>query len=258
MFFTLNWTSWKKWMAILAIVLFSFISYRFAATYIFDYATQAEPSEGQFMGEGAITKSLKEEKEISLTFNVPWGDDVIVDVIEVLDEKQVKATFFVNGQWALRNEDLAEWIIDENHEVGLLGFSDESYENQSLDYIKEDLEKGETVLKNLEYEPLRYVRVPENKYSETVTEQIYKLGYRTVFWSVFANIDQEKSATAISNQINSGIGSGDIIVMPIRDDLTKAPEVIRHLIEQKEQDGFEFVTITELLSPAQMEIEPIN
>lgn len=175
MFYTFNWTSWKKWVAVLSLLLLFAITIQLSNDYIFENVTQ-----DQTVNEGAITKSLKEEK-IALTFNVPWGDDIIVDVMNVLDEKQVKATFFVNGEWALRNEELAEWIVEENHELGLLGFSDKSYEGRSLDYIKEDIERGETVLKNLDYEPLQYVRVPENKYSELVTEQIHKLGYRTVF-----------------------------------------------------------------------------
>lgn len=253
MFYTFNWTSWKKWVAVLSLLLLFAITIQLSNDYIFENVTQ-----DQTVNEGAITKSLKEEKEIALTFNVPWGDDIIVDVMNVLDEKQVKATFFVNGEWALRNEELAEWIVEENHELGLLGFSDKSYEGRSLDYIKEDIERGETVLKNLDYEPLQYVRVPENKYSELVTEQIHKLGYRTVFWSVYADVNKKQHAETISKQIASGTSSGDIIVMPIRDDLKKAPEVVEQIIEQKEAEEFQFVTVTELLSPAQINIEPIN
>lgn len=232
MFYTFNWTSWKKWVAVLSLLLLFAITIQLSNDYIFENVTQ-----DQTVNEGAITKSLKEEKEIALTFNVPWGDDIIVDVMNVLDEKQVKATFFVNGEWALRNEELAEWIVEENHELGLLGFSDKSYEGRSLDYIKEDIERGETVLKNLDYEPLQYVRVPENKYSELVTEQIHKLGYRTVFWSVYADVNKKQHAETISKQIASGTSSGDIIVMPIRDDLKKAPEVVEQIIEQKRSRG---------------------
>ena len=46
--------------------------------------------------------------------------------------------------------------------------------------------------------------------------------------------------------------------MPIRDDLKKAPEVVEQIIEQKEAEEFQFVTVTELLSPAQIDLEPIN
>lgn len=88
MFYTFNWTSWKKWVAVLSLLLLFAITIQLSNDYIFENVTQ-----DQTVNEGAITKSLKEEKEIALTFNVPWGDDIIVDVMNVLDEKQVKATF---------------------------------------------------------------------------------------------------------------------------------------------------------------------
>lgn len=252
MFYIYNWTSLKKWVVILALFVLFALSYRFSSVYIFENATQVGSV------EGGITKSITDDQEVALTFNVPWGDDVIVDVLEVLDDKGVKATFFVNGEWALRNESLAEFIIEENHEVGLFGYSQEAYKDQSFDYIKEDIEKGETVLKNLGYEPLVFVRVPENLFSESITEYIYTLGYRTVFWSIFANIDQSKDAAEIGLELSEKAEPGDIIVMPINDSLTKGPEAIETFIDDMDSKGFQFVSLTELLSPAQMEIEPIE
>lgn len=71
-------------------------------------------------------------------------------------------------------------------------------------------------------------------------------------------MNKKQHAETISKQIASGTSSGDIIVMPIRDDLKKAPEVVEQIIEQKEAEEFQFVTVTELLSPLKFDLEPIN
>ncbi|RPF50047.1 polysaccharide deacetylase family protein [Aquisalibacillus elongatus] len=251
MFFALNWTRWKKWMFIGLAGVIIYLSFHLSSSYVLNPNVEGQAS-------GGIIKSLKDEKEISITINVAWGDDVIIDILEVLKEEKVKATFFVNGEWALRNEEIAKLIIEENHEVGLLGFYQDHYEDLTFDEITEDIKNGESTLERLNYEPLTLVRPPENKYNESVVNHINDLGYRTVFWSHFANIKQSTDPKQKGGNISNQMSNGDIILFKAQDNLTATPEVIKHLIEQKRQDGYKFVTITELLSPAKIKLNPLN
>ncbi|WP_054753801.1 polysaccharide deacetylase family protein [Piscibacillus salipiscarius] len=113
--FALNWTSWKKWVFIGLLIGIVYFSYQLSSIYVLEPQSQVQYA-------GGISKAVKDEKEVALTVNVSWGDDVIIDILDVLREEKVKATFFINGEWALRNEEVAKLIIEENHEVGLLGF----------------------------------------------------------------------------------------------------------------------------------------
>ncbi|MDV2582604.1 polysaccharide deacetylase family protein [Alkalibacillus haloalkaliphilus] len=252
MFFALNWTSWKKWMLAVILILLTITSVHFSTTYVLNVGSpDATPS-------GAITKSLKGEPEIALTFNVKWGDDVIIDILDVLQQQDVQATFFINGEWALRNEDLAELIIEENHEVGLLGFYDDPYKEKSATYIEEDIENGTTVLTNLGYEPLTYVRPPENEYDQFVIDTIQQLGYESVFWSIYANVKHNSEAEEVSQHLSDQVDEGDIMLFFAQDNLTVTPDVIENLIENKKEEGYQFLTVTELLSPANVDITPLD
>ncbi|TFB14667.1 hypothetical protein E3U55_12755 [Filobacillus milosensis] len=251
MFYVLNWTSWKKWIFFILVGFVVYLSFQLSSVYVFQPGSNAQQT-------GGITKSLKDEKEIALTVNVAWGDDVIVEVLEVLKGKKVKATFFINGEWALRNEDIAELIIEENHEVGLLGFYSDPYEKLDLEQITEDIQNGERTLKKLNYEPLTLVRPPENKYNQNVVQHINSLGYRTVFWSVFAGIDQKTDVNQKSKDLADQLSNGDIILFQAQDDLTATSETISQLIDQKRNEGYKFTTVSELLSPARIKLTPIE
>ncbi|MGM8216127.1 polysaccharide deacetylase family protein [Bacillaceae bacterium W0354] len=251
MFYTWNWTSWKKGISLIFLVgLFIFSTY-FSSSYIFNPVNDVKQTE-------AITKSLNDDQKIALTFNVSWGDDVIIQILDILKEKKVKATFFINGEWALRNEEIAKLIISENHEVGLLGFYNEPYENKSKRAIETDITNGVETLNKLKYDPVTYVRPPENRFNETVVKHIHSLGYRTVFWSLFANVNRFDSIDKTSDYITSRLSSGDIILFLADDNLTNTSKVLSRIIDQKLDEGFEFVSVTELLSPADIEIKPIE
>ncbi|GEL78784.1 polysaccharide deacetylase family protein [Tenuibacillus multivorans] len=251
MFFVYNWTSWKKWMVLALLGIVVYISYHLSSTYVFQPNASAQQT-------GAITKSLKDEQEIAITVNVAWGDDVIVEILDVLKQKNIKATFFINGEWALRNEEIAKLIIEENHEVGLLGFYNDPYEDRTQNKITEDIEHGEETLKKLEYEPLTLVRPPENKYNKSVVQHINELGYRTIFWSHFASIEPDSDPNQKSEELANSLSNGDIILFKAEDNLTAVPEVISRVIDQKQSEGFNFTTVTELLSPAKIKLNPIE
>ncbi|WP_162297954.1 polysaccharide deacetylase family protein [Halalkalibacillus sediminis] len=246
-----NWTSLKKWSMLIGLVVLLFTSIHYSSGLV---SQQSDPT----TQTGAITRIESDKDEVALTFNVAWGDDEVLEILEVLQNHKVRATFFVNGDWALRNEDIAKIIIEDQHEVGLLGFHDDPYIGRSEEYIEEDLKNGSDVLKRLDYEPLTFVRLPDNKFDQTIVEYIEDLGYQVVFWSHYETIGDDAEPEQEAERISSDFDRGEIIVFPASDNLTATSEVVDSLISQKLTDGYSFISLTELLSPANIELRPIN
>ena len=48
------------------------------------------------------------KKQVSLTFDCAWGADDISQIIAILSENNVKATFFTVGDWVLKNPKAVE------------------------------------------------------------------------------------------------------------------------------------------------------
>ena len=66
----------------------------------------------------AIYNGNRQKNNVSLMFNVYENTSVVNDIISLLDEKGVKATFFVGGCWADDNSQTLNRIVKSGHELG--------------------------------------------------------------------------------------------------------------------------------------------
>ena len=63
------------------------------------------------------------EKKASITFDCAWGADDIPQILEALETEDVKATFFIVGQWAEKNPQHVKMIADKGHDIANHSYS---------------------------------------------------------------------------------------------------------------------------------------
>lgn len=78
-----------------------------------------------------IIKGNPSKRMVSLIFTVTASDD-ITDILNIIDNYNVKATFFVDTTWFTNNNDLIEKMIKNGHSVNAL-LSD--YRDSNFDWI---------------------------------------------------------------------------------------------------------------------------
>ena len=126
------------------------------------------------------------EKVLYLTFDAGYENGCTEPILEALAKHNVKAAFFVVGNYIEQNPELVRRMLREGHIVGnhtyhhydMSKLSDEAAFNQELTSL-------ETLYRETTGEDLpRYYRPPQGIYSEKNLEMAQKLGYRTVFWSL--------------------------------------------------------------------------
>ena len=61
---------------------------------------------------------IRGRNQIALTINVDWGEEYLPGMLKIMEERGVKATFFVTGQWAMKNKDLLKTMAEKGHEIG--------------------------------------------------------------------------------------------------------------------------------------------
>src|SRR5690625_4526445 len=64
----------------------------------------------------ALIKGNESEANISLTFNISWGEEKVEGILKELKQNQVQATFFVSGEWAERHPAIVERIIEDKQD----------------------------------------------------------------------------------------------------------------------------------------------
>lgn len=69
-----------------------------------------------------------EEPKIALTFDAAWGNEHTKQILDILREQEVRATFFITGGWAENYPDDVKAILADGHD---LGNHSESHKNMS-------------------------------------------------------------------------------------------------------------------------------
>ena len=60
----------------------------------------------------------REDNVISVTFDASWGGDKTLKILDLLDQYNAKATFFLVGIWVDKYPELVKAIAERGHEIG--------------------------------------------------------------------------------------------------------------------------------------------
>ena len=160
--------------------------------------------------------TTNDEKRIIITFDQGYENGYTDDILDTLKEKNVKAIFFLTGDYAKKETALVKRMINEGHTLGNHGMTHASLPTLSDDAAKEEIMSlHEYVMDNYGYE-MQYFRCPCGEYSEHALETIRDCGYKTLFWS-YAYVDwktdsQPDPAESIRKLTDSAHG-GEILLL---------------------------------------------
>ncbi len=139
-----------------------------------------------------------DEKTIYLTFDQGYENGYTAKILDVLKQKNVKATFFVLEDYAIRNSELVERMINEGHTIG-----NHSFHHYSMPTLDENTCKNEIlhlhdyIKEKFNYE-MTLFRPPMGEFSEKSLAITQDCGYETVMWS-FAYADWNVNAQPEQN-----------------------------------------------------------
>lgn len=130
----------------------------------------------------------EDDKRIIITFDQGYENGYTEKILDTLKEKNVKAIFFLTGDYAKKETALVKRMIDEGHVLGNHGMTHASLPTLSeAEAEKEIMSLHDFVMNNYGYQ-MQYFRCPCGEYSEQSLETVQKCGYKTLFWS-FAYVD---------------------------------------------------------------------
>ena len=137
------------------------------------------------------------EKVLYLTFDAGYENGCTEKILDTLQKHNVKAAFFLVGNYIEKNADLVRRMAEEGHTVGnhTMHHYDMSKISEKAAFAKE-LQDLEALYKNTTGRDMpKYYRPPQGIYSEENLRMAQELGYRTVFWSL-AYVDWNNDGTA--------------------------------------------------------------
>ena len=192
----------------------------------------------------AIYNGNRQKNNVSLMFNVYENTGVVNDIISVLNEKGVKATFFVGGCWADDNSQTLERIVKSGHELGNHGYFHKDHKKLNYDGNYQEISLTGEMVTAICGAKLNLFAPPSGSFSSTTLKASYDLGYKVIMWSKDTIDWRDKDTTKIYNRATKDLAGGDLVLMhPKKHTLEVLPSIIDYYLSV----GFDVVTVSENL-----------
>lgn len=189
----------------------------------------------------------KGKNGIALTFDISWGDSKVESILDHLNEIEVKSvTFFLSGSWVENHPHLAEKIMKEGYEIGLLGYEYLDYEEIEDAKIQQDILKAQEIFNKLGINHKKIIRAPNGHFDDRFIKIADRLGYTVVHWSVDTKDWKNPGVDHIVNAVSKA-KKGDIILLHASDSATQTAVALPEIIETIKKKNIPFTTINEML-----------
>lgn len=186
---------------------------------------------------------------IYLTFDAGYENGCTARILDTLKKHNVKAAFFLVGNYIEKNADLVRRMVDEGHIVG--NHTMHHYDMSKIadkDTFTKELGDLEALFKEATGRELpKFYRPPQGIYSEDNLKMAQELGYKTVFWSlayVDWNQDSQPSKEQAFSKLLPRIHNGAVVLLHSTSQ-TNA-EILDELLTKWEAQGYSFSTVEAL------------
>ena len=194
-------------------------------------------------------RSSRETKQIALTFDDGPHPRYTEEILNILSEYNVKATFFIIGVNAENYPDDLKKIYESGCEIGNHTYSHARLDNISPEHIKSEIDKCENVIYTVTGKHTSVLRPPHGFVSENFAKVTSTMGYDVVLWSIDTRDWSLTPSNTIYTTVMKNLKGGDIILMHdyVSGGNTTC-DALRKIIPELLSQGYEFVTISELIA----------
>ncbi len=200
----------------------------------------------EFIDETVIRNGDTDGSRLAITCNVDWGEDVIPDILDTLEENNVRITFFVTGKWAEKNPRMLRTMYLKGHEIQSHGYGHKLCSQVTESEVRSEIEKTSDILHNLIGVRPDIFAPPSGDFDSNTVRICRDMGLKLSLWSA-DTIDWRDGSTSdvIYDRIMSKELNGAIILMHPKEETAKA---LPRLLSAFKDKKLEAVTLSELIA----------
>lgn len=193
------------------------------------------------------------QNTIYLTFDCGYENGNTEPILDALKKHDVKATFFVVGNFLETSPEIVKRMIAEGHTVGNHTYHHLDMSSiSSMDAFKKETQDVENLFEQITGTPItKFYRPPQGKYNIENLKMAQELGYHTFFWSL-AYVDwyQDKQPTKDEafGKLLKRIHPGAIVLL--HSTSSTNAQILDELLTKWEEMGYTIKPLTELVGAA--------
>ena len=195
----------------------------------------------------------REEKVCAISFDAAWGNEDTQALIDILGKYNVKATFFVVGDWVDKYPESVKALHDAGHEVMNHSLHHDHYNALTADQVVADVTACNEKIAAITGVTPCLIRCPYGEYDDHVISAIRSMGMEPIQWDVDSLDWKDLPAGEITERVVSRVQPGSIVLF--HNAALHTPEALPAILETLLQEGYTFVPISELILPGEYNVD---
>ena len=189
-------------------------------------------------------------KCVALTFDDGPHKTYTPEILDILDEYNAKATFFIVGSNAEEYPEIVLETYNRGHEIGNHTYTHPNLKTLSHEKRLEEIQKTQDILTEITGEAPKLFRPPGGYVSNSIIDELSALDCSAVLWS-WRQDTRDWSCPRVECVVKGvldNLRDGDIILFHDYNAAgnSPTPQALREILKALSEDGYRFVTVSEL------------
>ncbi len=213
-------------------------------------STKAVPVWSSFgESDGVYSRIQTDEKVVALTFDDGPHPLLTPQILDILDEYDAKATFFVVGDMARNYPSVLKEIAKRGHEIGNHTYTHLVESSEDCEKLKKEIIDTELTVLDIARQQTRLFRPPTGYCCKKAVKMTQELGYKTIVWDIDTMDWAHNTPQKIAQNIQNNVKNGSIILF--HDFIGKnSPTVaaLKTVLPKLKSEGYRFVTVSDMIA----------
>jgi peptidoglycan/xylan/chitin deacetylase (PgdA/CDA1 family) len=193
-------------------------------------------------------------REIALTFDDGPNDPYTFQLLELLAKRDVRATFFMIGNYVDRRPEIAGAVANAGHAVGNHTYTHPNLIFQSQWQLRDEISRCDRALRDAIGERrTKLFRPPFGGRRPATLRTVRAMGFTPIMWNVTGFDWNAKSSESIERHVATKIRGGDVVLLHdgghLRSgtDRSFTVQATERVIDRYLSEGYRFVTIPDMM-----------
>ena len=201
--------------------------------------TAAEPK------EVPVYRVESGKKQVAISFDAAWGDEETPQLLEILDKYEVKATFFLVGDWVDKYPEDVKEIAAHGNDIGNHSDTHPHMPQLSGEKMTDEIRHCNEKIEALTGHAPTLFRAPYGDYDNNLVKTVKGLGMYCVQWDVDSLDWKDPTPDQLTRNVLKKVTDGSIVLM--HNGAKNTPAALPGIIEGIRDKGYEIVLIKDLI-----------
>ena len=186
-----------------------------------------------------------QEKQVAISFDAAWGADKTQQIMEVLEEYEAGATFFLVGFWVDKYPEMVKAIDEAGFEIGTHSNTHPDMAKISQENIAKELDISTEKIKAITGKEVSLFRPPYGSYNNDLINACSQRNLIPIQWDVDSLDWKGLSATDITSRVIDKVQNGSIILM--HNNADNVVDAVKMVLERLTNEGYKVTSVGDLV-----------